>query len=358
MGGAERLRGAVGSLAVRRGSIVRILLVGALVGFLVALVAVLIDWLPDPASEQMERIEFVYWFATIISIVIFAIVAGVILFSVVRFRAAPDDDSDGPPIHGHTGLEIAWTAVPTVLVTAIAIVSAVVLAKNDDTGPNPLKVDVTAAQFAWSFSYPGHGNVKSGQLMLPIDRPVEFTLRANDVLHSFWIPDMGQKQDAVPGITTRLVITPNKLGSYPVVCTELCGLGHSVMRAKATVVTAAAFAKWIADQQPKGGTAGGGSGGGSADGAALFESQGCSGCHAFTKAGSDAEIGPNLDNLAADAKKDGKDPAEYVAESIRDPAAYVVPGFQAGTMPTFDSLSADEVAALVQYLTGEGGGKQ
>ena len=95
VGGAERLRGAVGSLAVRRGSIVRILLVGALVGFLVALVAVLIDWLPDPASEQMERIEFVYWFATIISIVIFAIVAGVILFSVVRFRAAPDDDSDG-----------------------------------------------------------------------------------------------------------------------------------------------------------------------------------------------------------------------------------------------------------------------
>ena len=113
---------------MRRGSVVRIALVGVLVGVVVALVAVLIDWLPDPASEEMERIEFVYWFATVISIAIFALVAAVILYSVVRFRAAPDDDSDGPPIHGHTGLEIAWTAVPTLLVTSIAVVSAIVLA--------------------------------------------------------------------------------------------------------------------------------------------------------------------------------------------------------------------------------------
>ena len=347
---------------MRWGSIVRIALVSALVGLLVTLVAVLINWLPDPASEQMERIEFVFWFATIICIVIFALVAGVILYSVVRFRAAPDDDNDGPPIHGHTGLEIAWTAVPAVLVTAIAVVSAIVLARNDDTGKNPLKVDVTAVQFAWKFSYPASGNLTSGVLMLPLGRPVELTLRANDVIHSFWVPNFGQKQDAVPGITTRLVITPNRLGTYPIICTELCGLGHAAMRSSAHVVSPSQFASWVKRQRPTGGGgAGGGGGGGSGGdaGALLFDSQGCSGCHEFTPAGSDAQIGPSLDNLAADAKKSGKPLEDYVHESIRDPGAYVVPGYQNGVMPTFDSLSDEQVDALVQYLTeAKGGAKQ
>jgi cytochrome c oxidase subunit 2 len=339
---------------VRRGSIVRIALVGALVGVVLVLVATLIDWLPDPASEEMERIEFVYWFATVISIVIFAIVAGVIVYSVVHFRAAPDDDSDGPPIHGHTGLEIAWTAVPTLLVTAIAVVSAIVLARNDDTGGNPLRVDVTAAQFAWSFAYPDQGDVKSGELVLPLGRPVELNLRANDVIHSFWIPDMGQKQDAVPGIATRLVITPNKRGEFPIICTELCGLGHAAMRANARVVSTEQFAAWVKDQQG----AGGGGGGGDA-GAALFESNGCGSCHTFQPAGATGKVGPSLDGLAGDAEKAGKPLADYVHESIADPGAYVVPGYQDGVMPSFDSLSDEQIDALVQYLTGgEGGSTQ
>jgi len=215
----------------------------------VTLVAVLIHWLPDPASEQMERIEFVFWFATIICIVIFALVAGVILYSVVRFRAAPDDDNDGPPIHGHTGLEIAWTAVPALLVTAIAVVSAIVLARNDDVGKNPLKVDVTAVQFAWKFSYPASGNLTSGVLMLPLGRPVELTLRANDVIHSFWVPNFGQKMEAVPGIETSILVTPKRTGEFAVVCTELCGLGHATMRAKARVVKQAEFDRWVKEQR-------------------------------------------------------------------------------------------------------------
>ena len=93
--------------------------------------ALLIPWLPDPASEQADRIDFVFWFVTAICIAIFALVAAVIVYSVFHFRARPDDDEDGPPTHGNTGLEIVWTAVPAALVTAISIVSAVVLAKNE-----------------------------------------------------------------------------------------------------------------------------------------------------------------------------------------------------------------------------------
>jgi cytochrome c oxidase subunit II len=332
-----------------RGSIVRIVVVGLLVGVLVTLVAVLINWLPTPASEQMDRIEFVYWFATIICIAIFSLVAGWMLYMIVRFRAAPDDDSDGPPIHGHTGLEIGWTLVPTLLVTAIAIVSAVVLARNGDAGTNPLEIDVTAQQFAWSFQYPQQENLKTGQLVLPLGRTVKLNLRANDVIHSFWIPNMGQKQDAVPGIVTHLVITPNRLGRYPLVCTELCGLGHSTMRAGVRVVRAKEFASWVKEQQ-------GGGGGAAAGGEQIFASQGCGSCHTFKPAGSTGQIGPDLDNLAADAQKDGKPLDEYVKESIQDPSAYIVPGYKDGVMPSFSSVPAEQLDALVQYLTG--GSKQ
>jgi cytochrome c oxidase subunit 2 len=337
---------------VRRGSIVRIALVGLLVGVLVTLVAVLIDWLPPAASDQAERIHFVYWFVTIICIVIFAVVAGVILYSVVRFRAAPDDDSDGPPIHGHTGLEIVWTAIPTLIVTAIAIVSAIVLAENGDAGDNPLRVDVTGRQFAWSFVYPDQNNLQTTTLVLPLDRTVKLTLHAADVIHSFWVPEMSQKQDAVPGITTTLVITPNKLGDYTLECTELCGLGHSTMRASVRVVRPAAFQRWVREQRGGGGAGGGGA----ASGKALFTSQGCSSCHTFKPAGSTAKVGPDLDNLATDAPKAGKPLDEYIKESIRDPNAYVVPGYSSGVMPTFDQLSDEQVDALVQYLSGSKGG--
>ena len=140
---------------MRRGSIVRITIYGVLAGILASVVAVLVPWLPTSASKEMDRIEFTFWFTTVICIAVFAVVAAAIVYSVLKFRVQPEDESDGPPIHGHTGLEIVWTAIPAVLVTAISVVSAVVLAKNDDAGANPLRIAVTAQQFAWKFEYPG-----------------------------------------------------------------------------------------------------------------------------------------------------------------------------------------------------------
>ena len=116
---------------MRRGVLVRVVAVGLAAAAVAVAVALLVPWLPTPASKEADRIDFVFWFVTGICIAIFSLVAGVILYAVVRFRARPDDDSDGAPIHGHTGLEIAWTAVPAALVTAISVVSAVALAEND-----------------------------------------------------------------------------------------------------------------------------------------------------------------------------------------------------------------------------------
>src|ERR1700740_112571 len=138
---------------MRRGSIASLVGIGVVAGGIAAAVALALPWLPTPASREAGRIDFIFWFTVTICIVIFALVAAVILYAVTHFRAAPDDDSDGPPIHGHTGLEIAWTAIPFVLVTAIAIVCGIVLSRNDAAGANPLVVNVQAQQYAFTFSY-------------------------------------------------------------------------------------------------------------------------------------------------------------------------------------------------------------
>ena len=344
---------------MRRGSIVQLVLLGILFGGAAAAVALLVPWLPRPASEQADRIDFVFWFVTAICIAIFALVAAVILYSLLKFRAGPDDDTDGRPIHGNTGLEIAWTAVPAILVLSISVVSAIVLGRNEHL-PNasaaaagnkdplqPVVVDVTAQQFAWLFKYPGFQNATSSTLNLPLHRPVELRLSSLDVVHSFWVPEFGQKQDALPGMVTKLVITPKRLGTFPVICTELCGLGHAVMRSQTTVMPEQKFLGWARGQN--GGAAGNGAPGGSS-GAKLFVANGCNGCHTFKPANSTGTVGPDLDNLPEAAQKAGQPLEDFIRQSIVNPSAYIAPGYPNAMPGTFAALPQKQIDALVSYL--------
>jgi cytochrome c oxidase subunit II len=233
---------------VRKG-IVQLAAIGVVIAVALTLVAVLLQWLPTSASEEFDRIQSVYWFATIISIAIFSLVTAVVIFSVWKWRVPEDDDTDGPPIHGHTGLEILWTAVPAILVTAIGIVSAVVLARNGEAGTRPLEIQAIGQQFAWKFVYSDYDDLQSGELVLPVGQEARFTMTSVDVIHSFWVPNFGQKMDAVPGIETTILVTPDRTGEFAVVCAELCGLGHATMRAKARVVTRDEFDAWVQEEQ-------------------------------------------------------------------------------------------------------------
>jgi cytochrome c oxidase subunit 2 len=313
---------------------------GAVAAAITTAVALLIPWLPESASKESTRIHFVYWFTTVIAIAVFATVVAVLAYSVIHFRARPDDDSDGPPTHGHTMLEIVWTAIPAVLVTAISIVSAVVLAQNGRAGANPLVVKVTAQQFAWEFTYP---NGKTyGSLTLPKGKHVKLEITAKDVIHSFWVPEFSQKQDAVPGQTNSLVITPTHLGTFPVICTELCGLGHALMRSHADVITPAKFADFLKNGASSG-----------PPGLAVFQANGCNSCHTFKPANATGKIGPDLDDLKASAAKANRGPLDkFIEESIVDPSAYVAPGFSDGVMPHIykQQISSDQLQQLVQYL--------
>jgi cytochrome c oxidase subunit 2 len=321
---------------LRRGAIVALISIALVVAAITTGIAYFVDWLPEQASEERQGIDLVFWVTVAICIFFFAVVASVSIYSGVKFRVKPDDLSDGPPIHGHTGIEILWTAVPTIFVTIIAVLSAVVLAQNDSPKGDPLRVEVLAQQYAWQFTYPEEGGIKATNLYLPIDRSTKLELRARDVLHSFWVPEFGQKQDAVPGIVTTVVITPTKTGEYRLICTELCGLGHALMRTRAIVLSQADFAAWTKKQPQGGGSAGGG--GGEIDAKGIFTAN-CAPCHTLTKAGTNGMVGPNLDDLSL--------ASAAVEQQIRNGG---------GGMPPFgEQLSDEEIAALVQYLTGSNG---
>ena len=187
---------------------------------------------------------------------------------------------------------------------------------------------------------------------MPLDRTIKFEMTSADVIHSFWIPEMGQKQDLLPGVETSIVITPTRLGSYTLVCTELCGAGHATMRGPARVVDTADYTAWAQKQSQ---ASGGGGSGATPDGAKLFAANGCGGCHTFKPAKSDGQIGPDLDGLAEAARAAGSTPEEFVKQSIADPNAYLAPGYQGGVMPgTFaKTLKPEEIDALVKYLLGK-----
>jgi cytochrome c oxidase subunit II len=345
---------------LRRHPLAQMLVIGVVAAVIGVAITLSIDWFPVQGDTAAGRIDTLYHVLLIASVPIFVLVMTIAIYSVVKFRARPGDTADGAPIHGNTRLEIIWVTIPFLLVSGLAIYGWVVLDDIEAKKPNELRVNVTARQFAWSFEYPRDGKVKSNRLVLPKGRPVEFDIRAQDVIHSFWVPEFRLKSDAVPGLTTKVRLTPNRLGSYHVVCAELCGIGHSTMRGAVRVVPAAEFSRWIADRRkPAGG------GGGAASGKQIFTEgaqPACSSCHTLADAGSTATVGPNLNHLAARAgkRKPGTSAKEYVRESILDPTAFTVKGFPRGVMPgSFrEQLSNEQIDALVGYLLGVGGGRK
>jgi cytochrome c oxidase subunit 2 len=307
-----------------------------------------IDWFPDDASTSANKIDNLYDVLLICSVPVFVLVMTIAIYSVVRFRAKPGDMGDGAPIHGNTRLEIIWVTIPFIMVTALAIYGWIILDDLEAKQKNEMVVKVTGQQFTWSFEYPSE-KVSSPELVLPVDRPVEFKIQTKDVIHSFWVPQFRLKSDAVPGLTTAIRVTPNKTGRYEVVCAELCGLGHSTMRQFVRVLPASDFDSWVSRQKKAAGGGGGGGGGGEeaagANGEAIFTSAGCVGCHTLKAAGSTAKVGPDLGKLEnADAA--------FIRKSIVDPSAEVEKGFQDGVMPQNfgKELSKEELDALVKYL--------
>ena len=214
-----------------------------------------IRWFPPAASTQAKNTDRFYHVLVIASIPIFVLVVSVVLYSAWQFRMRPGEETkDGPPIHGNTRLEVFWTAIPTVLLLGLVGYSFAVLKENEQKSASKpeIHVQVYGQQFAWAYEYPkavtGSKPLRTTQLYVPKGTSVMFDIHSVDVIHAFWIPAFRIQEDAVPGITTHWRATPDRLGSYPVVCNLLCGLGHSLMRSTIHVVTPERFKAWIASQ--------------------------------------------------------------------------------------------------------------
>jgi cytochrome c oxidase subunit 2 len=217
---------------------------GLVVGAVMALVAFGIDWLPQATTRQADRHDTLLWFVVVSSAAIFTIVCVFLFYSVWRFRVDDSDDSDGPPLHGNTPLEIIWTAIPSALLAVVVVYSFLVLSSNEALAKNRMTVQVLSQQFAWHFTYPEAG-VTTGDLYMPVDRQTVLKMTAKDVLHSLYVPEFRLKQDNVPGIMTKMIINPTKTGTFPIICTELCGIGHSLMRSRAIVLSQQDFDAWL-----------------------------------------------------------------------------------------------------------------
>jgi cytochrome c oxidase subunit 2 len=238
----------------RRRSLIIVATLAALAVAIGVVLSFVIHWFPPSASTQAKNTDRLYHVLVIASIPIFVLVATMILYSVWQFRMRPGEElKDGPPIHGNTRLEVFWTAIPTVLLLGLVGYSFAVLHENEKKGANEIQIDVTAQQFVWTYHYPpattGGAAINSYQLYVPDGRSVLFNIRTRDVIHAFWVPAFRIQEDAVPGITTHWRATPDRLGSYPVVCNLLCGLGHSLMRSTIHVVTQQRFDAFIASQR-------------------------------------------------------------------------------------------------------------
>lgn len=327
--------------------VAKMLLLGFAASAVGVAISLLIDWFPEDAVGSAGQIDTVYDVLLVSSVPIFVLVMTIAIYSVIRFRAKPGDTGDGVPIHGNTRLEVIWVTVPFIMVTALAIYGWIVLDDIEAKQPNELVVNVTAQQFTWTFEYPAQ-KVNANELVLPVDRPIEFKIDSKDVIHSFWVPQFRLKSDAVPGIQTSVRLTPDKEGRYEVVCTELCGIGHATMRQFVRVVPQRDFRQWISEQRQAaggGGQAGGGEQAAGGPGEQIFTAAGCAACHRLAAAGSTAQIGPDLGQLSSANE-------QFVRESIVNPSARIAEGFSDGIMPDGfgEQLSEEDIDALVEYL--------
>ncbi len=331
-----------------------IIVVASVIGIVFMLA---LSWFPEQGSNVAPEIDTFWDVLVIVSVPIFVAVTTVMLFSIWRWRQRPgEEDLDGPPIHGSTKLEVIWTIIPTIIIAALTTYAAILLV---DIQAAPAKgtrvVNVNGVQFAWDFeTQTADGPVKTAKLYLPINEPVKFNVRSKDVIHDFWVPAFRLKVDAVPGITTSYNLTPTKLGTFDVVCAELCGLGHAYMRQTVTVLTAERYATMMAKLAKASGTpvaAAGGDGigeqlfvaGNPATGATA-----CGACHTLAAAGTTGVTGPNLDKELKASNASAAD----IMEMIVDPNKEIAKGYSKGIMPAnyATTMTKAELDALTKYI--------
>jgi cytochrome c oxidase subunit 2 len=206
-----------------------------------------IQVIPVIASREAEIENSAFVLLTVLSVPVLMFVVVGLAYSALRFRANGDSE-DGPPIHGSRGFQAVWLSVSFALVIGLFGYGAVGLIDIRGAQASDFEEQVRAEQWAWHFEYPDSG-VVSEELHIPVGERVHLIINSDDVIHSFWVPAFGVKQDAVPGHPTQIYVTATVAGTYPGLCAELCGFGHTDMRLTVVVGDRSALDDWLNQQQ-------------------------------------------------------------------------------------------------------------
>jgi cytochrome c oxidase subunit 2 len=276
---------------------------------------------------------------------IFLVVQVLLLVTVWRFRER-DPKAIPRQVRGNAILEIAWTLIPAVILTFIAFPTVAAIFRTQATpAKDALRVKVIGHQWWWEFQYPDLGVTTASDLHLPAGRPVSIEIASTDVIHSFWIPQLGGKRDAIPGTVTRIALTADMPGEYYGQCAEFCGASHANMRHLAIVDAPEAFAAWAARQKEPALTPPTGSP--AAAGLQVYQASTCVGCHTV-RGVSEGGIGPDLTHFGSRRTLAGgilPNTPEHLARWIRH-----APSLKPGSLMPDQKLSDPEVTALVAYL--------
>jgi cytochrome c oxidase subunit 2 len=299
-----------------------------------------------PQSDYATWIQDLLEQLTVWVVVIFVVVQGFLIFAVIRFRSRPGSP-EPKHVHGHTGIEIAWTIAPAVILALVAVPTVFTIYKTQGTAPaDALQVKVIGHQWWWEFQYPQLGITTASEMHVPANTPVAVAIETADVLHSFWVPAVGGKRDAVPTHTNRIFFTAQRPGVYLGQCAELCGVSHTNMRMKLMVTTPSEFDAWVAAQkrapaEPEPASLAG-------RGKQVFTQSACVGCHTIQGV-SAGVLGPNLTHVGSRTSIAGSmfdNNAENLGRWLSDP-----PRHKPGALMPQLGLTTDQVTALVAYLT-------
>jgi cytochrome c oxidase subunit 2 len=309
--------------------------------------------LGEAASRTTSEVDALFLFIAGVSLFFFLLVEGLLIYFAIRYRKRKGGEpSETPDIRGNLLLETIWIVIPTIVVASFFYYGYIVFRDIRTPSPGATDIHVVGRQWLFEFRYPD-GRTSINELRVPAGNPVKLILSSDDVIHSFYIPAYRLKQDMVPGRYSTLYLHPDKAGTYYILCAEYCGVAHSTMRAEMIVMEPDAYAAWREKEKAPAALSLAG------QGKVLLEKSGCLGCHAFE---GKEKAGPNLGGvfgrkvLLSDGTTVTAD-EEYLRESILDPKAKMVKGYPA-VMPTFkESLSPDDVGAIIAFLKSLSGDK-
>jgi cytochrome c oxidase subunit 2 len=308
-----------------------------------------IGLLPAAAAVQAETIDRLFYVHFFVIALLFSLIGGFLIYSILVFRAKPGDLSAGAFFKGNSRLEVFWTVIPLGTVIVFSFFGARNLAETRRVDPDAIVVKVTASQWAWLFEYPEYG-IRSRELYLPVNQQVLLRLTSRDVIHSFWVPEFRVKQDALPGenLVKELRITPIKTGNYTVLCAELCGGAHADMNAPVVVVNQADFQAWLTEQVTKA----------VEDpverGKTYAETNGCFSCHSVDGT---RLSGPTLKGLFGSQRElqgasmvTADEP--YLRKAIVDPNAQIVKGYAPNVHPGdyASVLTEQQVTDMIEFV--------